>query len=267
MSSSFKIWNENEEFPSYKFIRFGFGESIIKRLSANSYIFTSLSWYRTDLTKLRISESGVDRLEPPFDTTALTLSYVVERRDDPFNPSTGDFFSTDVKFGFPLFEKNYSFIKFKWSYQKNLKFLKQGNISFSVRNGFASGDMSITERFFAGGIHSFRGTYYDRLGPVEKVNDKIYPMGGNALVLLNFEVTFPVPIAPVSNLYYCLFADVGNVFEKVSDFDLRGLRRAVGFGVKYKTPLGPLKVTFAWNFGERKEERDFKILWGIGNVF
>ena len=168
-------------------------------------------------------------------------------------------------------EKNYSFIKFKLSYQKNFKFLKQGNLSFSLRSGLASGDMSITERFFAGGIHSFRGVSYDRLGPLEikteNNKEKIYPRGGNALFLLNVEASFPIPVSSSSDLFYCIFTDVGNVFNRVSDFHMREMRSAVGFGIKYKTPLGPLKVTFAWSFGYKKEERDFKILWGIGNVF
>jgi outer membrane protein insertion porin family len=206
----------------------------------------------------------VDRMNVPFDTTAFNFSYVLENRDDPFNPTTGHYFSSDIKVGFPLFEKSYSFIKFLWSYQKNLKFLKYGTLSLSVRNGFASGDMSITERFFAGGVHTFRGTKNDYLSPVDIITGK--PKGGNALVLFNCEATFPFLIIPLNDFYYSVFYDVGNVFEKVNDFDMSRLERAIGFSLKIKTQMGPIRVDFGWNLNKRPEG-NFEWNIGIGNVF
>ena len=200
----------------------------------------------------------------PFDTSTFSLSFVNEKRDDPFNPEKGDFFSSDLRIGFPLFEKDYMFLKFFWSYQKNFKFLKLGSIALSMRNGFALGDMSITERFFAGGVHTFRGTRIDRLGPLDIETNE--PQGGNALILFNFEATFPFVLIPIDDLYYSLFADFGNVFWKSSDFTMNNVERAIGFGFKYKTPLGPLRIDFAWNL-RKSPEKDFLIHIGIGNVF
>ncbi len=264
INSSLKIWADNEIYPSYSFNRYGIAESLVRKLTPTSYILGSFSWYRTELTELEPPEYGVDAIGRPFDTTAFNFSYVLERRDDPFNPKQGDYFSSDIKVGFPLFEKSYSFIKFLWSYQRNFKFLKYGTLSFSVRNGFASGDMSITERFFAGGVHSFRGTKIDRLGPIDAVNDA--PKGGNALVLVNLEATFPVLIVPVKDLYYSVFFDMGNVFEKVNDFDMSQLKKALGFSIKIKTQMGPIRVDFGWNLQERPEG-SFEWNIGIGNVF
>jgi outer membrane protein insertion porin family len=272
INSEFKLWADNEIFPSYQFFRYGLGESIIKKLTGNSYVMASLSWYRTELTELEINPSGVDQLETPFDTTAFHLSYEKENRDDPFNPTRGYFFSSDIKVGIPLLEENYSFIKFRWRFQKNFKFLKNGTLTFSVRNGLASGDMSVTERFFAGGPNSFRGVRTDRLGPIDTViidmetNEVANkPKGGNALLLMNLEATFlfPIPVIPGYNLYYSFFADVGNVFEKVPDISIKQLKRAIGFSLKIKTPLGPVWGSVAWNM-----DRGFFILsGGIGNVF
>ncbi len=263
LHSSLLLWNENETYPSYKFNRLGIGESLSKRITSNSYIMASLKWYRTTLKDLDVMESGVDQLDNPFDTTAFSLAYIIENRDDPFNPTTGEFFSSNIKIGFPLLEKDYSFFKFLWSYQKNFKFLKRGSLALSVRNGFAAGDMSITERFFAGGIHTFRGTYNDRLGPID--TETLEPRGGNALVLFNVEATFPLEVFPIDNLYYCVFVDVGNVFWRASDFDINKVERAIGFGIKYRTPLGPLRLDFAYNLRE-KAENNFLVHIGIGNV-
>lgn len=264
INSSFKIWADSEIYPSYQLNRYGLGESIIRGLSPDSYMLASLSWYRTELTDLKISERGVDRVGVPFDTTAINLSYVRERRNDPFDPTRGDFFSSDIKIGLPLFEKDYSFIRFLWSYQNNYPFLGYGILTFSLRNGFASGDMSVTERFFAGGIHTFRGTSNDRLSPIDSVTNE--PRGGNAMILFNLEATFPLVLVPVKDLYYSIFFDTGNVFEKVTDFDLSRLERAIGFSLKFKTQMGPLRLDFGWNL-KKRPGGSFQWNFGIGNVF
>ena len=264
LSSELRMWQEDEYYSSYKFLRFGLSSSLIKKLTSTSYLTSSIKWYKTTLTELLIPESGIDKLNKPFYTTTFSMSYINDKRDDPFNPKSGDFFSADVKIGLPIFEKDYKFFKFYWSYQKNIELFKNGIISFSLRNGFASGDMSITERFFAGGSHSFRGTRTDRLGPINVETNE--PMGGNAIFIFNFEFNFPLYIIPIDNLSYSLFADIGNVYWKASDFDLMRVERALGFGIRYKSPLGPLRIDFALNLRKRSENR-FLIQIGIGNVF
>ncbi len=261
MSSSFKLWADNEIYPSYEFYRFGLGETLIKRLTSSSYAVASLSWYRTTLRELKITEQGIDQTKTPFDTTALNFSYVNESRDDPFNPTKGSFFSSDLKIGLPIFEKGYSFIKLRWSFQKNVKISKNGTFAASVRNGLATGDMSVTERFFAGGIRTFRGAYRDQLGPIDPLTEN--PTGGNALILFNFETTFPIQLFPISDFYYSIFADIGNVFSTVEAVRLDQMQSAIGFSLKYKTRMGPLRFDVAWDLGTGQP----KFHLGIGNVF
>lgn len=124
--------------------------------------------------------------------------------------------------------------------------------------------MSITERFFAGGGHSFRGTGNDRLGPINL--DKNQPEGGNILLLLNLEATVPSVLLPVKDLYYTFFADIGNVFAKSSDFNPKKLERALGFGLKYRSPLGPIRAEFGFNL-RKAAEKNFHFILTIGNVY
>jgi outer membrane protein insertion porin family len=263
IKSSAKLWADSEIYPSYEFFRFGISETLIKRLTSSSFLLASLSWYRTKLTDVDFHTlpGSIDEKDDPFDTTALNFSYVREKRDDPFNPTRGSFFSSDLKIGLPLFEKDYSFVKFRWSYQKNFKVLKNGTFAASVRNGLAAGEMSVTERFFAGGIKTFRGVYRDKLGPLDPESSN--PTGGNALILFNLETTFPLQVFPINDLYYAFFADIGNVFATVKDFDLSQFQSAIGFSLKYKTRLGPLRFDVAWSLDTGQPK--FHI--GIGNVF
>ncbi len=260
VDASTRIWMEDEIYPSYQFTRFGISESIIKKINKGSYISAAYMWYRTNITE----QFGDPSLVEHFNTSALSLLYVIEKRDNPFNPTQGEFFSTTLKVGFPLFSDTV-FYKFFWNYQKNWKFLKTGILSLSLRNGFADGDLHISERFFAGGSHTFRGAPNDRLGPIN--TDYNEPRGGNSMILMNLEASFPINIFPIDNLYYSIFFDAGNIYWDANDFNPQKVEKALGLGIKYLTPMGPLKIEVAWNFRGSKADRFFNFMIGIGNVF
>ncbi len=264
LNTSLQLWEEDEVFPSYEFVRTGIGASVMRRLGDRMTLVGSLKWYRTRLTDLLVPESGVDRLRTPFDTTALTLSLTRENRDDPFNPTRGTRILADMKIGLPLVQQSHTFLKLYWSFQQHFPLFKRGVFSAAVRNGLGWGDMSITERFFSGGPNSFRGTRIDRLGPIFSGTSK--PVGGNAMLIFNFEATFPLSIVPIDNVYYAFFCDLGNVFSHSTDFNLSGLERAFGFGLRYRTALGPLRLDLAWNPNPGLG-RKLQFFIGIGNAY
>jgi outer membrane translocation and assembly module TamA len=134
----------------------------------------------------------------------------------------------------------------------------------TARLGLAKGRIPIHERFFAGGSNSFRGAAFDELGPKDPMSGK--PVGGKALILFNFGLTFPI-IPAFENLYGTLFFDKGNVFERRRQVSLGGLRDALGLGLKYKTPLGPIRLELGWNLNPAFGEKRFIGFITIGNVF
>ena len=67
------------------------------------------------------------------------------------------------------------------------------------------------------------------------------PIGGNGLVIFNAELRVPV----TGGLGVVGFVDTGNVFAHVDDIDLAEMRSAVGGGIRYKSPVGPLRVDSA----------------------
>jgi outer membrane protein insertion porin family len=68
------------------------------------------------------------------------------------------------------------------------------------------------------------------------------------------------------------FLDVGNVFALVNDVSLGALRAGTGFGIRYKSPVGPIRIDFAFKvgqlqvFGTEKEHR-FALHFSIGQAF
>ena len=124
--------------------------------------------------------------------------------------------------------------------------------------------MPIHERFFAGGSNSFRGVRFDELGPRDP--DSEQPVGGKSLVLVNFELTFPL-LSQVKNLYGVVFYDKGNVFSQRRQTSFAGLEDALGLGFRYGTPLGPVRLELGWNPSPPEGKSKVLLFFTIGNLF
>ena len=99
-------------------------------------------------------------------------------------------------------------------------------------------DIPASERFYAGGDTTVRGFALDRLGTPDTIDRDGFPRGGHGVVILNAEARVPVR----GGLGVVAFIDGGNVFRTVEAIDLGELRGAVGFGVRYRSPVGPIRV-------------------------
>jgi outer membrane protein insertion porin family len=83
----------------------------------------------------------------------------------------------------------------------------------------------------------------DRLGTSETLNDQGFPTGGNGLAVVNVELRTPY----WKGLGGVGFLDAGNVFRRVADISLTDLRPAAGAGLRYRSPLGPVRIDFGFN--------------------
>ena len=105
-----------------------------------------------------------------------------------------------------------------------------------------------SERFFAGGDTTVRGFSLDRLGTPATISSTGFPTGGNGLVVLNAEMR----VALVGGLGAVGFLDAGNVFLRARDLDLGQLRGAAGFGIRYRSPVGPIRIDMGFKLDRRE---------------
>ncbi len=257
-------WIEEEDRQSFGLEREGVSLSWIKSFSLNLTLLATLRYARTTLTYLKITPSEIDRQFYPYSTTSAFSSFIREKRNDPFNPEEGSFSSLALEWAFPLFETESDFLKVVLKHQRFLGLIPGVNFSSTFRLGLGMGRMPIHERFFAGGSNSFRGEEFDELGPKDLSSAR--PIGGKALFLLNFELTFPI-VSSLADLAGAVFYDAGNVFYNRSDFDLRDLEHALGLGLRYRTPLGPLRLELGWNLSDPGRRGKPLAFITIGHVF
>jgi outer membrane protein assembly factor BamA len=113
-------------------------------------------------------------------------------------------------------------------------------------------DVPFPERFFAGGVTSHRGFPDNQAGPRDSLTG--FPVGGKALLMHNTELRFPLL---GDNVRGVLFHDAGNIYTRFSDISFRFRQRdlqdfdymvhAVGFGFRYRTPIGPIRLDLAYS--------------------
>lgn len=263
-------WAEREARTGFTFDRVGVSLSAAKPLRKARLLLGSLSLTRTsivlpvDLSQL---PPGIDRQFLPYSAALASVSMSWERRDDTLNPTRGWFASAVAEIGVPVFgtQSNYQKIFLKYQYFRPL--LSTLNLGLTGRVGLGNGLSHLPERFFAGGSNTFRGEEFELLGPIDPTTLK--PYGGEAVTLVNTELTWAV-FPAWKEFRLASFFDLGNVDESLRKFRPFDLKGALGAGLRYRTPLGPVRVEIAWKlwgFDAQDKKGHPLIFLTIGNIF
>lgn len=144
-------------------------------------------------------------------------------------------------------------------------FFPLGPTTFGVRGraGFARGfggkKLPNYERFYVGGINTVRGLDYGYGGPRDASGT---PIGGERELIFNFEYIFPV--IPEAKLKGVLFFDAGSAFD---EGDPITLRKTAGLGIRWISPVGPLRLEWGYNLYPKPDERRSKFEFTFGTFF
>jgi len=118
----------------------------------------------------------------------------------------------------------------------------------------------IFERFYAGGENSVRGYGRRRLGPLSDSDD---PLGGLSLLEGAIELRRPI----WNDLGGALFVDFGQLAPRPFDVRIANLNFSAGFGLSYKTPVGPVRLDVGFPFQKPAKDRPWQIHFSIGAFF
>jgi outer membrane protein assembly factor BamA len=265
---------------SFNFSRRGVRAEYARRLRP---VLTVSGRYALDRTRLfdeKILPEDqllIDRLFPQVRLSTITGSILKDSRNDVLDPDRGHVLGVDGTLSLRAIGSEVGFAKsFMQAFAyRRLPGAAKLTLAAGVRLGLAKGferlvprldasgrpitlpdgtpivdvvtDVPASERYFAGGDSTVRGFVLDRLGTEDTINDQGFPTGGNGLVVLNAELRTPY----WKGLGGVGFLDAGNVFRRASDVSFGELRPAPGFGLRYRSPLGPLRVDVGFNLDRR----------------
>lgn len=248
-----------------------------------------------DLATGTLPIEGIPREDQEIEISSITPGAFWDRRDDAINPSRGFYSGASLEYAFPLFRADAHFFKgfTQGGWIRPLSERSQfvvaarlGGIE-PLQEQIDGTTVPFAERFLLGGETTHRAFELDQLGIpcqtlvpdpeqipegvsctefVESADQSIdfIAVGGNAMGIINLEYRFPIFGESVRG---AVFVDAGNVWRQIGEVDLSDLRYGVGAGVRYLTPIGPLRFDIGWKLDRKPYEDPYVTFLTLGYGF
>ncbi len=200
-------------------------------------------------------------------TSAVRAILRRDSRNHNFNPTHGSDNSISLEYaGDPIGGTN-AFIKAiadsGWYFQVWWRHVIVVHGRAGWITGHSGGDLPIYERFFLGGINTLRGFDFNSVGPKDPETGDV--IGGELMAQVNLEYRFP--IVEKMGLLGLVFYDTGNAWLKDEGYDFSDLRKSVGVGVRWLSPMGPLRLEYGWVLDPLPGETTSNWEFTIGSLF
>jgi outer membrane protein assembly complex protein YaeT len=252
--------------------------SVEKRFSPATLLIAQYSFRHVEALDISSKVSGEDNflLSQPARVGMVGGSYLNDRRDDPIEENHGSYSLLNAGVSWRNFGSQANFLRFTgqnstyYSLTKRLVFARETQFAIVTPYGrlypvtipatatqpayvLLTDSIPLPERLFMGGSESHRGFSVNQAGPRDPNTG--YPIGGNALFRNSFEFRLS---SEQRRLGLTFFEDAGNVYSTVrrmrlfkftqsspADFDYTS--NAVGTGLRYRTPAGPIRFDVGYN--------------------
>jgi len=271
-----------QDVQTFTSVRYEGAFQVAEKFSRSSSILYRYFFRRVTASDLHITPDEIPLFSQPTLVSGFGITYARERRDNPADATRGNFNTVDLSVAstslgssasfFRGFFQNSSFHPFgrAFVFARATRFGIEEPLGRTVEGGSSEGGSTscsstappvteqvipLPERFFSGGATSLRGFGLNEAGPRDPCTG--FPIGGLALLVFNQELRFPMKLPYIGNkLGGTLFYDGGNVYSDLthiniswkpsSTTNLNYFSHTVGFGLRYPTPVGPVRVDFGW---------------------
>jgi outer membrane protein insertion porin family len=263
LTFSTNVYNITKEYIDYDKKATGFGVSLGKRFSEYWWANLAYNFENADIDNVAEDASKfIKEQEGQNTTSSITPTLVRDTRDNYLDPSRGSRNSIYVTYA-GIFGSN-KFIKGEidsaWYFP-----LGRTTAMLRGRFGYASGlygyDLPLYERFYVGGIYTIRGLGYGEAGPRDEETGD--PIGGTEELILNAEYIFP--LVTDIKLKGVVFFDAGNSYDSFDNFG--ELRYTTGLGVRWISPIGPVRIEWGYNLDKKPDEKSSRFEFAFGTFF
>jgi outer membrane protein insertion porin family len=260
---SASIYKTIKKYIEYDKRAIGFGISFGKRFS--DYWSGDIAYNFENATIYNISESAstiIKDQEGTKITSSITPSVVRDSRDNYIDPMRGSRNSIYVTYA-GVGGTNY-FVKAEvdsaWYFPiGSTTAMLRGRVGYA--EGLLGKELPLYERFYLGGIYTIRGLGFGEAGPRdEKTGEAI---GGTKEVIFNAEYIFP--IVSDARLKGVVFFDAGNSYDSFKK--IGNLRYTTGTGLRWISPIGPVRIEWGYNLDKRAGERSSRFEFAFGTFF
>ncbi|MDH7500050.1 MAG: outer membrane protein assembly factor BamA, partial [candidate division NC10 bacterium] len=264
-SAGFNLYNQERDFDQWREGRVGGDVTYGRPLY---WLFEGYLTYRYE--RLNIFDLSKDAPQYVRDqrgrssTSTLLFALVRDLRDSRIDPTKGSKSLASVQYAGGFLGGNNHFAKYEgdFSYYYPLFWkvvgVLHGNIGFA--EGLGDQRLPVSERYFLGGPTTVRGYEFRDIGPVDENGE---PYGGNKKLVFNAEIIFPL----IENFKGVLFYDRGNAWEEGGHYSLSDMRQGVGVGLRFFSPLGPIRLEYGWKINPRKDESQGEFHFMVGAFF
>jgi outer membrane protein insertion porin family len=228
---------------------------LAQRVSRQFTLQYRFAWRHVTIDDLVINPQLIPLLSQPVRVGIYSTTFIQDRRDDPVNSHRGMYNTVEVGIALAEFGSETDFTRLllrNTTYHplgKNIVIARSLQFGYIQRLGGLA-EIPMAERFYSGGSTSDRAFPDNQAGPRDFMTG--FPIGGTALLFHSTELRFPLI---GDNLGGVLFHDMGNVYSDIDHISFHFRQRdlqdfnyavqAVGFGIRYRTPIGPIRADFS----------------------
>jgi outer membrane protein assembly complex protein YaeT len=256
---------EREE-PSFTSSEAGLTTTLVRELRKHLRLALAYQYRYSGVEADDLSDPEVQELLEDVNLSSILVTPTWDTRDNVFFPSEGSLARVGLEWGDAVLGSELDFLRGRWSLAHFLALDATSVLGLSWRGGVIapmhdSDTIPIQERFFNGGENTVRSYEEDELGPKDSGGK---PIGGEAYNVFTLELRERL----VGRLELGLFYDVGNVVPEHQDyFEFEDLGSAIGAGLRYALPVGPIRLDAGWNPDPAEDEDSYAIHLSVGLSF
>lgn len=272
LSGGVDLFNTEREYDDYTKNSTGGGVRLGYPIWEKWRIYGNYSYTDTDLSDIDADASYIIRESAKIEVmSAIEISLVRDTRDKVFAATSGSKHMISTKYAGDPLGGDAEFTKFEASTSWYFPLIWKTTLHIKGAAGYSPEENDnyrypVYERFYLGGMNTVRGYEYGKISPIDKSSsadgDRI---GGSEMWYTNLELIFP--IIEKHGIQGLTFFDAGQVYGDVDDRTNDDPATAVGLGIRWLSPMGPIAVVWGYNLDPREDEDNSVFDFSIGGTF